>query len=142
MGKYLEIAQKALSQTRSVCIGDRCITKDQQLKDDSNELAQSMQCEISEISELSPITNHDLKESLKDEWAEVTNDPNQLEAARYSLRTARQIAAGEIPESYTSVVECSHCGKVPAWPGYPTPTNSCPWCFNRMKDLPIPREGK
>ncbi len=54
MGKYLEIAQRALEQTPQASIEDRCITKDQQLKGDSDAPPQSMQCELSELSELSP----------------------------------------------------------------------------------------
>jgi len=54
MGKYLEIAQKALAQAPSKSTEDRCITKDQQLKGDSHSPLLSTQCEISEISEISP----------------------------------------------------------------------------------------
>jgi hypothetical protein len=79
-----------------------------------------------------------LREMAGPDWDEIKSDPDQLEAARYTARKARQIAAGVVPESFTATSKCSNCGAVPVWPGYPSPTNSCPWCFNRRKGLPIP----
>ncbi len=77
-----------------------------------------------------------------DDWDEIRNDPAQLEAARYTVRTAKQIAAGEVPESYTSTTECLHCGPVSVWAGYPNPTTSCPWCMHRRRSLLIPKGAK
>jgi len=138
MGKYLEIAQKALSQTPVSIAEGRCTTEDQQLKGDSDAPVPFTHCEISELSEISPVTEQELKEVLEDDWVEVSNDPAQLEAARYSMFVTRQVAAGQVPESFTAIIECHHCGKVPAWPGYPTPTNNCPWCLGRVAGRLIP----
>ena len=106
------------------------------LKGRDDDLADSTQCEI---SELNPESDSDLARLYGDDWNEVRNDPVQLEEARHYIRTAKQVVAGQIPEHFTETTQCKHCGPVRVWPGYPNPTNGCPWCMNRRKGLPIPR---
>jgi hypothetical protein len=45
---------------------------------------------------------------------------------------------GEVPDHYTATTTCKHCGPVSIWAGCPPAVLGCPWCFNRMKGLPIP----
>ena len=139
MGKYLEIAQKALAQTTSESIEDRCTTKDQQLKDDSNAKSQSTHCEISELSEISPVTDQELREVLEDDLDKVSNDPALLEAAIRRVTEAKQMESGVVPDAFTQTTDCKYCGPVYVPEGWPQPaTNNCPWCMNRLKGLPIP----
>lgn len=140
MGKYLEIAQKALSKTPLSIAEDRCTTKDQPLKGDSDTPTPFTHCEISELSEISPVTDQEIKKSLEDDWEEVSNDPDQLEAARYLVATAKKIEAGIVPDGYTKVTNCKYCGPVFVYESFPqSETQSCPWCRNRYKGLPIPK---
>ena len=81
----------------------------------------------------------ELKKTLGDDWDEVFNDAAQLEAARYLVTEAKQVANGIIPERYTQTTDCKFCGPVFVYEGYPQPANNCPWCFNRIKGLPIPK---
>jgi hypothetical protein len=81
----------------------------------------------------------ELKEALEDDWDEVSNDPAQLEVARMWVTEAKQVANGIIPERYTQKSICKFCGPVFVVEGYPLKANNCPWCFNRIKELPIPR---
>ena len=45
---------------------------------------------------------------------------------------------GVIPDHYTESTTCRRCGPVPIFPGVPTMVDGCPWCFNRLRGLPIP----
>lgn len=65
-------------------------------------------------------------------------EPHELPVAMEAeaIRLAR--LAGNIPDHYTSTTTCKHCGSVPIWDGCPPAVQGCPWCFNRLKGLPIP----
>ena len=132
MGKYLEIAQKALKEMPEDC----CITEDQLLTTDLVDSAETSHCEKRELSEISP---GELKILAGDDWDEISNDPAQLEAMKHMVRTAKQIEAGQLPDHYTSTTTCKHCGPVPIWNGCPPEVLGCPWCFNRIKGLQIPK---
>ncbi len=132
MGKYLEIAQKALEQMPQDC----CITEDQLLTVELTNFAESSHCEKRELSEISP---SELKNLAGDDWDEISNDPAQIEAMKHMVRTAKQIEAGQVPEHFTNVTNCRFCGPVYVYPGFPPETQSCPWCLNRHRNLPIPR---
>ena len=47
---------------------------------------------------------------------------------------------GIVPDHYTAITKCKYCGPVPIFDGLPEKVNGCPWCFNRIKGLPIPTE--
>ena len=139
MGKYLEIAQKALKQQPQEYAQHCCTNEDQQLRDKYPTKLSAAHCELSEISEISPVSDNELKTALEDDWDEVSNDPAQLEVARQWVAEAKQVANGVIPERYTCTSNCKYCGPVLVVEGYPKNANNCPWCFNRIKGLPIPR---
>lgn len=73
-----------------------------------------------------------------DDWEEVSNDPAKLIAFADLLATSRIRESGGIPDTYTAITECKHCGTVPIWEGCPPKVNGCPWCLNRIKGLPMP----
>ena len=136
MGKYLEIAQRALEQIPQEVTQDDCTTEDQLLTVDSMDSAESSPCEKRELSEISP---GELKNLAGDDWDEISNDPAQLEAMKHMVRTAKQIEAGQVPEHFTNVTNCHFCGPVYVYPGFPLETQNCPWCRNRYSGLSIPR---
>jgi len=87
------------------------------------------------------LTVEELNCRAGDDWNEIKNDPNILEAfskaALYSITRQK----GLIPRDYTATTICKNCGEVPIDPsirndGY---VLGCPWCLNRAKGLPIPK---
>lgn len=73
------------------------------------------------------------------DWEEIYNDPKQLKAFSELLMIGDMRRDGIVPEHYTSTMECKHCGPVPIFEGVPDNVIGCPWCFNRINDLRIPR---
>ena len=78
-------------------------------------------------------SNDELREIFGDEWTETD---------RRDVIEARQIEKGIVPKAFTDITDCKFCGPVFIYPGYPNPANNCPWCFNRIKGLSIPREQR
>ena len=136
MGKYLEIAQRALEQIPRDNTQDDCTTEDQLLTVDSMDSAESSRCEKRELSEISP---GKLKNLAGDDWEEISNDAAQLETFTRWVVQAKQMARGIVPAAFTQTTDCKFCGPVFVCEGYPQPANNCPWCMNRCKGLPIPR---
>ena len=66
-------------------------------------------------------------------------DHNEIPVVLEMLRIQEMRNQGVVPNHYTSTTECKHCGGVPIWEGCTREVLGCPWCFNRLKGLPIPR---
>ncbi len=75
------------------------------------------------------------------DWIDVSNDPEQLRAFADLLAIEDMRHRGIAPDHYTSTTECKHCGGVPIWEGCAPNVLGCPWCFNRIKGLPIPHKS-
>ena len=71
-------------------------------------------------------------------WGEIAADPRQLKAFYELLMISDMRSQGVAPDHYSSSTTCKHCGPVPIWEGCPPEVLGCPWCFNRIKGLPIP----
>ena len=84
---------------------------------------------VSEWSELFETSNDDL-------------EPNEIPIAAELIEIVQMRERGEIPAHYISTTTCKHCGPVPIWNGCPPEVQGCPWCFNRIKGLPIPKGSK
>ena len=54
-----------------------------------------------------------------------------------SLAQRREMERGIRPTSYTEQATCAQCG--PIWLWTPDDVLGCPWCWNRIRGLPIPR---
>jgi len=82
----------------------------------------------------------ELREAAGDAWTEISQDSAQL-IAFAGLEATRQIReSGAIPDSYVAMTLCNGCQReVPIFVGCPPIISGCPWCFNRLKGLPIPR---
>ena len=63
-------------------------------------------------------------------------------AVAYCEMAAKEREAGRVPASYTSTTTCRECGQVYIFAGAPAGVDCCPWCFNRVRGLPIPRPQK
>ena len=135
MGRYLELAQRVTNNKRAK-------TSHKNLDDDIVVATDSSGCEISEICERRPVADRELRGLLEDDWIAVSSDPGQLQAARHIVATAKTIQAGVVPKHFNQVTNCSFCGPVFVYRGFPKNTQSCPWCRNRLKGLPIPRSDR
>ncbi len=80
----------------------------------------------------------EIKRKAGADWDEIANDPAQLKAFAELLMIGEMRERGIVPDHYTSETECKHCGSVPIFDGCPPQVDGCPWCFNRIKGLPVP----
>ncbi len=71
------------------------------------------------------------------------NEPNlsedEYQALIRAIQTRRMRERGEVPPHYTEVTVCAHCGPIMIFPGVAESVEGCPWCFNRVAGLPVPR---
>lgn len=65
-------------------------------------------------------------------------DATCLAYARALLSTADR-RAGNVPRDWMQVSTCARCGPVWLWADAPLHVLGCPWCFNRVDGLSIPR---
>ena len=80
-----------------------------------------------------------IREKAGDDWLEVASDPAQLKSFADMLAIEDMRRSGTVPDHYTATTECRHCGPVPIWEGCSPDVLNCPWCFNRIGGLPIPK---
>ncbi len=92
-----------------------------------------------EFFDLHGLTLAELEEAAGEDWPEVRDAPEVLEALAHAVVTRRQRERGECPPHWTERCECAGCGPVFLWPGSPTRVLGCPWCFNCAEGRPIPR---
>ena len=79
-----------------------------------------------------------IREKAGEDWVEVSNDPAQLKAFADLVAVSEMRERGIVPDHYSAATECKRCGPVPIFKGCPPQVTGCPWCFNRIKGLPIP----
>ena len=83
-------------------------------------------------------------ELARDDLLDISSGALSAAALRaFSMAIQEQVErhAGRVPERYTQSDVCKHCGPVWLPSDWPQPVTSCPWCFNRMYEFPIPRPG-
>jgi hypothetical protein len=82
-----------------------------------------------------------LKTFLGEDWNDYKDDPESLVLWAYLLFKTRLIDQGIAPDSFTATTWCNLCGYVYVPPELTNGGNvlGCPWCWNRVKNLPIPR---
>ncbi len=85
------------------------------------------------------LTFADLKQSTGLDWPEIQHDHATLEALARAIQTRRLRERGEVPPHYTEITVCAHCGPIMIFPGVAESVEGCPWCFNRVAGLPVPR---
>ena len=79
-----------------------------------------------------------IREKAGDDWMEVSKDPAQLKAFGDWVAVSDMRERGIVPDHYSATTECKRCGPVPIFEGLLNKILGCPWCFNRIKGLPIP----
>lgn len=97
---------------------------------------------ITKIQDNKPALIADLEKLRRiagSDWEEIAGDPKQLKAFAELLMIEDMRQKGVVPGHYTSTTTCNQCGPVPIWEGCPPEVQGCPWCFNRIKRLPIPK---
>ncbi len=82
----------------------------------------------------------EIKRKAGTDWDEIANDPEQLKAFAELLMIGDMRHRGIVPDHYTATINCKHCGPVPIFEGCWPESDGCPWCFNRIKGLPMPNE--
>ena len=81
-----------------------------------------------------------------EEWSELLEnksrelDEHQIPVATDMVAITEMREKGVNPDHYTSETDCKHCGPVPIFEGCPPQVDGCPWCFNRIKGLPMPNK--
>lgn len=85
------------------------------------------------------ITMAELQRTAGDDWPLVESDPDVARAFADALQTRLMREKGQVPSNYTSSTVCLQCGEVPMFQGCAPSVLACPWCFNRVAGLPIPR---
>ena len=81
------------------------------------------------------------------EWSELLENKTE-ELSEHQVAVVVDMVAivemrerGIVPDHYTAKTDCSGCGTVPIFEGVPERVSGCPWCFNRLKGLPMPSPG-
>ncbi len=85
------------------------------------------------------LTLADLQQAADTDWADIENDPEALEALANSIQIRRMRERSEVPPHYTATTICAYCGPVPIFAGVAERVAFCPWCFNRVTGLPVPK---
>ena len=155
MGRYLEIADRALSE-----ITESQSLTESEVKDDS-----PTQCERSELSELSPDdkfrpnrsgsplvsvdkrsrelreSSDELRRAAGDDWSAVRTDPAGLVAFADLLAIVQIRESGGVPDTYTAITNCQTCASiVPIFEGCPPKVGACVWCMSGLTAPAIPRD--
>lgn len=82
-----------------------------------------------------------LKSFLGKDWDAYKNNPEALKLWADLLFTNNLMKQGQVPSNFTAITRCNSCGYVYV-PSELTNGGSvlgCPWCWNRVKGLPIPK---
>ena len=83
----------------------------------------------------------ELQERAAEDWEEISKSPEQLKAFAELVMIEDMRHQGIVPDHYTATTHCKHCGPVPIFEGNWPESDGCPWCFNRLQGLPMPKEG-
>ena len=83
----------------------------------------------------------ELQERAAEDWEEISKSPEQLKAFAELVMIEDMRHRGLVPDHYTATTNCKHCGPVPIFEGCWPESDGCPWCFNRLQGLPMPKEG-
>ncbi len=82
----------------------------------------------------------ELQERAEEDWEEISADSTKLKAFAELVMITDMRHRGIVPDHYTATIRCKHCGPVPIFEGCWPESDGCPWCFNRIKGLPVPKK--
>ncbi len=81
----------------------------------------------------------ELEQQAGDSWELISNDPDKLMDFAHREATRRILQSGRMPDTFTASAHCRKCGLVSVEEGLPDEVDECPWCFNRLQGLPMPK---
>jgi len=81
----------------------------------------------------------EIRKLAGDDYTQIQNNPDAWNSFAYAVATRRMRESGKRPDYYTQKSICCHCGPVWLWEGAPAHVDGCPWCFNRVKGMFIPK---
>ncbi|EKE00838.1 MAG: hypothetical protein ACD_21C00266G0001 [uncultured bacterium] len=86
------------------------------------------------------ISTQELREFLGEDWSDYKDDSESLALWADLLFKNRLIEQGIAPDNFTAITWCNSCGYIYVPPELTNGGNvlGCPWCWNRVKGLPIP----
>lgn len=92
------------------------------------------------IAQADGLPVRDVLRLARDELDTLAGCPDATVAAyaRALLCTAA-LRTGKAPRTWDEVRHCAGCGPVWLWHGAPLNVKACPWCWNRLAGLPVPR---
>ncbi len=84
-----------------------------------------------------------LKSFLSKDWDDYKDNPEALDFWADLLFRNCLIDQGIAPDNFTVTTWCNLCGHVYVPPELTNGRNvlGCPWCWNRVNGLPIPKPG-
>jgi len=84
----------------------------------------------------SEVRNSLAKEDLTD-WCNSKISRDTLFVFAKSHAHRKELNQGKVPSHYKKIATCIRCG--PIWYDTTATITSCPWCYNRLANKPIPR---
>ncbi len=100
--------------------------------------AKSTLWDLKDLKEPQP-KRSELQERAGSDWDEVSADPAKLKSFAELVMITDMRHRGIVPDHYTATTNCKHCGPVPIFEGCWPESDACPWCFNRLRGLPMPK---
>ena len=87
------------------------------------------------------ISTQELKEFLGEDWKDYKDDPEALALWSDLLFKNQVIEQGKRPDNFMEITRCNSCDYVYVPSELTNGGNvlGCPWCWNRVKGLPIPK---
>ena len=87
------------------------------------------------------INLENLKVFLGEDWNDYKDKPESLVLWTDLLLKNHLIEQGIAPDNFTAITYCNSCGYVYVPPALINGGKvlGCPWCWNRVKGLPIPK---
>ncbi len=82
----------------------------------------------------------ELQERAGSDWDEISADPAKLKSFAELVMIEDMRHQGIVPDHYTATTNCKQCGPGPIFEGNWAESDGCPWCFNRLKGLPMPNQ--
>ena len=90
------------------------------------------------LERLHGIPLSELRERAGEDWPDMEQNPELLEDFAHAVMCTAMRLEGRVPPNYTATTVCAKCGPVFTFPGSYENVLGCPWCFNRVRGLPIP----
>lgn len=87
------------------------------------------------------LSREEIKNVAGEDWNDIKDDTKAIYALADAIYKQKLMKKGQVPPTYTSSTLCANCGLVPVPPERRKNGHVllCPWCWNRLEGLPIPK---